>query len=251
MTIFSWNVNGLRSVCRHDFLGWVKRSNADIICLQEIKLQEAQIPIDIAHLASYHTYFSFAEKKGYSGVAVFTKNKPLRVSHELGLQRFDNEGRFLRLEFPDFILLNLYMPHGGRLKEKLTYKLACYQRLFEYLHASGNKPMILMGDFNIAHTELDLARPQGNKDNIMFTPKERQQLDQLIGMGFVDSFRQQHLDENGHYSWWPYGFEARSRNIGWRIDYAFVSTALASKIKNTSISTEVLGSDHCPVGVRV
>ncbi len=251
MTIFSWNVNGLRSVYRHDFLGWIRHYSADIICLQEIKLQEAQVPIDVARLEGYHAYFSFAEKKGYSGVAVFTKSKPLRVTRELGFEQFDREGRFLQLEFPDFTLLNLYMPHGGRMKEKLAYKLACYQRLFEYLGTWGDRPMILLGDFNIAHTELDLARPQGNKDNIMFTPEERQQLDRLVDRGFVDSFRQRHPNENGHYSWWPYGFEARPRNIGWRIDYAFVSKTLAAKTKNAIISPEVLGSDHCPVGVEL
>lgn len=209
------------------------------------------MPVEVARMEGYYPYFHFAEKKGYSGVAVFSKTKPLRVRRTLGLEQFDRGGRSLQLEFSDFTLLNLYMPHGGRMKEGLSYKLACYERIMNHLRLQKNQPMILVGDFNIAHTALDLARPVSNKNNIMFTPEERHQLDDLLAIGFVDSFRGRNPHANGHYSWWPYGFEARPRNVGWRIDYTFVSTALVSKIINARICPGVFGSDHCPVGVEI
>ncbi len=230
------------------FLKWLAKTNADIICLQETKAEEDQLPFDLTTLTGYHTYFNSAKKKGYSGVAVYSRRAPLEVKRELGWERFDAEGRLLQLKYRDFILLNLYLPHGGRGKENLDYKLNVYEGVFDYLNDFKEKNVVLAGDFNIAHKEVDLARPQQNKDNIMFTAAERKKIDELIGLGFVDSFRQFN-QEGGNYTWWPYGNNARQRNIGWRIDYIFTSKSLAPKLKSATIQPEVLLSDHCPVEV--
>jgi len=250
MKIISWNVNGLRAVCKKGFLGWLGKTNADIICLQEIKIQPEQLPSDLINPKNYYSFFNFANKKGYSGVAVYVKKKPLSIEKKLGMERFDKEGRILRLEFPDFILINIYIPHGGRQKENLDYKLEVYGYLLNYLKKVENKNIILIGDFNIAHQEIDLARPKGNKNNTMFTPEERKQIDKIIELGFVDTFRKFHKD-GGHYTWWPYAFNARQRNLGWRIDYAFVSKPLIPKLKNAFILNKVPGSDHCPIGIEI
>lgn len=248
MKIISWNVNGLRSVYRKGFLDWLFKENPDILCLQEIKANETQLTFELTYPKGYYPFFNSANKKGYSGVAVYSKKKPIQVRNILGLSKFDSEGRILELEFPEFILLNLYFPHGGRNKEKLVYKLAVYEVLFNKLKKMYTKQIILAGDFNIAHTEIDLARPKENKDNIMFTSIERKQIDKLIDLGFIDSFRK--LNKNGgNYSWWPYGFGAREKNIGWRIDYIFTSKILTRKLINSYILPEVKGSDHCPVGI--
>ena len=250
MKILSWNVNGIRAVYRNNFLKWFKKVNADIICLQEIKAQKEQIPADLFNLKNYHFYYNQAVKKGYSGVAVFTKQKPIRVDYKLGLERFDNEGRILKLTYPDFILINLYLPHGGRGKENLDYKLECYTKLIGFLNKNKNKNIILVGDFNIAHNEIDLARPKDNKNNIMFTAEERKKIDELINLGFIDTFRKFNK-KTGNYTWWAYFNNARPRNIGWRIDYAFFSKKMDSKLKNAFILKKVPDSDHCPVGVDV
>jgi len=183
-------------------------------------------------------------------VGVFSKKRPLEIKTKLGLKRFDSEGRFLELQYSEFTLANFYLPHGGRQKENLSYKLEVYQKLFQYLKKMKNKKLILIGDFNVAHEEIDLARPKQNKNNIMFTPKEREQIDKLLNLGFVDSFRKFHK-EGGHYTWWPYFANTRQRNLGWRIDYTFVSKNLSSKIKNAFILPKVQGSDHCPIGIEI
>jgi len=250
MKIISWNVNGLRAVYKKGFWEWFEKINADIICLQETKIQEEQLSFDLIKLKNYSSFFNSASKKGYSGVGVFSKKSPLVVKRKLGLKRFDDEGRFLELQYSDFILINLYLPHGGRQKENLVYKLKVYVRLLKYLAKIKNKKIILIGDFNIAHQEIDLARPKQNKNNIMFTPQERKQIDKLLDLGFIDSFRKFHQDGD-HYTWWPYFANARERNLGWRIDYTFVSKKLALQIKNAFILSEVKGSDHCPVGLEV
>jgi len=250
MKIISWNVNGIRAVYKRGFLKWLTNSRAGIVCLQELKAQAGQIPADLVKPKNYSVYFNFASKKGYAGVAVYTKTKPVKVSKRLGLKRFDQEGRFLKLEYPKFTLINLYLPHGGRRKENLDYKLKVYRRLLNYLKRIKDKNIILSGDFNIAHQEIDLARPKDNRNNIMFTPAEREQLDQLINLGFTDTFRK--FNQNGgHYSWWPYFANARQRNLGWRIDYAFVSKKLAPKLKSAFILNRVPGSDHCPIGMEI
>lgn len=250
MKILSWNVNGLRAVYKKNFLEWLKSSGAEIVCLQETKIQAEQLPFDLAKPSNFFSYFNSASKKGYSGVAIYTKTKPLKIETSLGLERFDQEGRFLKLKFPDFDLINLYLPHGGRQKENLDYKLKVYHHLLTYLDRLKSKKIVVIGDFNIAHQEIDLARPKQNQKNIMFTPKEREQLVQLIKLGFIDSFRQFH-QEGEHYTWWPYFANARERNLGWRIDYTFVSKKLISKLKDAFILPEVHGSDHCPVGIEI
>jgi len=253
MKIISWNVNGLRAVFKKDFSGWLKKSGADIVCLQEIKANYDQIPEELCHLKNYYLFTNSAQKKGYAGVAVFSKIKPLAVETKLGLKRFDDEGRFLRLKFPDFDLINLYLPHGGREKENLGYKLVVYDYLLKDLPATlrqAQGKLILIGDFNVAHTELDLARPKNNQKNTMFTPEERACLDKLIDIGFIDTFRIYH-QSGGHYSWWPYFANARARNLGWRIDYAFVSKKLTLRLKDAFILKEVFGSDHCPIGLEI
>lgn len=248
MKIVSWNVNGLRSVCKKGFSDWLKNVNADIVCLQEIKIQHPLIDSAFPTPPSYQAYFNFAKKKGYGGIAVYTKKKPLKITQNLGLERFDEEGRLLTLEYPEFILLVIYMPHGGRQKENLCYKLATYKTLIKLLGSLKDKPVITVGDLNIAHQEIDLARPRNNLDNIMFTKEERKQVDQILNLGFVDAFR--HLcKEEGYYTWWPYRVNARERNIGWRIDYIIISHALLPNLKDAFIQPKVTGSDHCPIGL--
>jgi exodeoxyribonuclease-3 len=250
MKIVSWNVNGLRSVYRKGFIEWFEKENADIVCLQEIKANEDQLSFELTHPKGYYSYFNSAQKKGYAGVAVYTKKKPISVNSLLDLDTFDAEGRLLELEYREFILMNLYIPHGGRDKSKLIYKIAVYEALLKKLNNIRDKQVILAGDFNIAHHEIDLARPKGNLNNIMFTPLEREQINNLIDEGFVDSFRQFNK-KGGNYTWWPYMRNARERNLGWRIDYIFISKGLLSRLKDAFVLKEVSGSDHCPVGIII
>lgn len=250
MKILSWNVNGLRAVRKKGFLEWLEKTKAAVVCLQETKISENQIPFDLLYPSDYHSFFNCAQKKGYSGVAVYSKQKPSIIKKNIGLTRFDQEGRFLQLTYPQFTLINLYLPHGGRNQENLPYKLRVYNHLFSYLKKLKDKNLILIGDFNIAHKEIDLARPKQNQNNIMFTPQERDQLDQLTNLGFIDTFRQFH-QKNGHYTWWSYANNARQRNLGWRIDYAFTSKNLKPKLKNAFILPKVTGSDHCPIGIKI
>ncbi len=245
MRVISWNVNGLRSSVGKGFIDWIKKADPDILCLQEIKLQENQIPEEILSLKEYSTNYSFAKKKGYSGVAVFSKEKPKSIDTAFGFERSDAEGRFLKLQFQNFTLINLYVPHGGRGKENLDYKLNFYNHLINYLHGKMQN-VILTGDFNVAHEEIDLARPKENKNNIMFTQKERDCIDKVLSCRYVDSFRK--INKGlGNYTWWPYFANARKRNLGWRIDYIFYQKSLSSKVNDANILKEVSGSDHCPV----
>jgi exodeoxyribonuclease-3 len=247
--IISWNVNGLRAVYKRGFLNILKDLNADIVCLQEIKARKEQLSPDLINPLGYNFYINSANKKGYSGVLVYSRVEPLSVENKIGLDRFDSEGRFLKLTFPHFTLINFYIPHGGRDKQNLGYKLETYNFLTNYLHSLKTKNVVLIGDFNIAHQEIDLARPKYNKDNIMFTPDERKQLDKILELGFSDSFRL--FNKNGgNYTWWPYMANARQRNLGWRIDYSFVSENLRRKVKNASILKDISGSDHCPINIE-
>lgn len=250
MKIISWNVNGIRSVYKKDFFSWFKNINADIICLQELKAQENQIPEELLQLKNYSLYLNIAKKKGYSGVAIYSKIKPLKIKYKLGLKKFDDEGRFIQLEFKNFILIGIYVPHGGRAKENLAYKLEFYDFFIKYVSKIKNKKIILLGDFNIAHKEIDLARPKQNQNNIMFTPKERAQIDKLIKIGFTDTFRKLNTGE-GNYTWWPYFASARERNLGWRIDYIFISSSIENKLKKAEIFDKIFGSDHCPVAIEI
>ncbi len=248
MKIISWNVNGIRNVYKKDFIEWLGEIRADVICLQETKAQPDQLPQDLTKIGDYASYFSSANKKGFSGVAIYTKQKPQKIESQIGLRRFDDEGRFLKFDFPRFTLINLYLPHGGRQKENLDYKLEVYNFLLKYLAKIKKQNLILIGDFNVAHKDIDLARPKDNKNNIMFTPEERKQIDKLIKLGFTDTFRKFHK-ESGYYTWWLY--QLRDQNIGWRIDYAFTSKALTPKVKDAFILPEVSGSDHCPIEVEI
>ena len=250
MRIYSWNVNGLRAVYQKGFLEWLAGCGGDVVCLQEIKAQKEQLPWDLTKPTGYRSFFSSAVKKGYSGVAIYVQKKPISVKKKVGLKRFDDEGRVLILEYPEFTLFNFYIPHGDRSKKNLAYKLEVYRYLLSYLKAHQDEKIVLAGDFNIAHTELDLARPQENQNNIMFTSEERGMLDQLIDLGFIDSLRQ-FIGENGYYTWWPYTHQAYQRNIGWRLDYGFVSGKLKNKLKRATIHSKIRLSDHCPISLEV
>jgi exodeoxyribonuclease III len=251
MRIISWNVNGIRSVCKKGFWGWFGKADPDILCLQEIKAQENEFPgAGLFEKISHYLYINSGQKKGHAGVAIFTKEKPLKINKLLSHERFDSEGRFLELGFPKFSLITVYIPHGGRQKENLLYKLEVYDCLITYLSKLKAKNVILVGDFNIAHKEIDLARPKQNKNNIMFTSEERVQLDNLAELGFADTFRLFNK-EGGNYTWWPYLKSARERNIGWRIDYCFASKRLVSKIKKSDILKEISCSDHCPIQIEL
>lgn len=249
MKIVSWNVNGIRAVHKHGFLDFLDHYSPEILCLQEIKCDQDHLPSELKNISGYYSFFNPAIKKGYSGTAVYTKERPINVETKLGLERFDNEGRLLRLDFPDFTLINLYLPHGGRQKENLEYKITVYGTLHKYLLNLKSPHKILIGDFNIAHKEIDLARPKDNVNNIMFTLEEREQIESLIDLGFVDTFRMFNK-EGGNYSWWPYFLKARERNLGWRIDYTFVSKSLELRIKDAFLLPLILGSDHCPIGIK-
>lgn len=250
MKIISCNLNGIRSAYKKGLLDFILKENPDIICFQEIKANINDLPSELLNLDGYNLYLNSAVKKGYSGVAIFTKLKPIVIDSILGLDRFDNEGRFLELEYPEFTILNLYFPHGGRQKENLDYKLDVYRMITRRLEDLKDKNVILIGDFNIAHNEIDLARPKQNKNNIMFSEIERAQIDKLVKLGFIDSFRYLN-NEEGNYTWWPYAFNAKERNMGWRIDYCFVSEKLANSIKDPKIYSDVILSDHCPIGVEL
>lgn len=251
MLIITWNVNGLRAVSGRNFLGWLQSASPDILCLQEIKAGKLDLSPVVIEPPGYYSYFNFAEKKGYSGVAIYTKEKPLKVTEQvIANQQCNVEGRTLLAEFDNFSLLNVYMPHGGRDKTKLAYKLNLYSELLEFVAQYKDDPLIVAGDFNIAHQAVDLARPAQNQNNIMFTTKEREQLDKLLEHNFIDSYRMHHSKPGG-YTWWPYMARARERNIGWRIDYIFIPRTVKNKVKRVDILNDVLGSDHCPMATEL
>lgn len=248
MKIYSWNVNGLRAAAKKDFLPWVKAEQPDILCIQETKLQEEQLDEQLRNIDGYTANFSFAEKKGYSGVATYTKIKPLSVSHGIGIEAFDNEGRILINEFEEFTLLNIYFPNGQMNEERLKYKLSFYDALLDYCNnlVSEGKRLVICGDYNTAHREIDIKNAKANEKTSGFLPIERAWMDKLIANGYTDTYR--YLNpEKIEYSWWSYMFKARERNTGWRIDYHFVSNNLLERIKAVDILTQVYGSDHCPI----
>lgn len=246
VTLASWNVNGIRAIQTKEFGRWFERQGADIICLQETKARPEQFPLELVAPRGYHAYVNSAERKGYSGVAVYSIAKPIAVFTKIGHPRFDTEGRMIHLVYPNFSLVNLYMPNGGRNKEDLAYKLEVYDALFEYLKNHMDEPLILAGDMNIAHTPKDLARPDENEQNTMFTPEERKKLDTLVSIGFTDTFRVFN-EESGNYTWWAYWAESRARNIGWRIDYVFASALAREHLSASWIDESMMGSDHCPI----
>lgn len=251
MKIISWNVNGIRSIFSKNEFSNVLKQKSDFYCFQELKAQEEDIPQEIFNIKNYQFYSNCGNKKGHSGVGILTNQKPIKIETKIGFKQFDNGGRFLLLEFKKFILINFYVINGGRAKENLDYKLKFYEYLLKkYLPKLKNKNIILVGDFNIAHQEIDLARPKQNQNSIMFTKEERMQLDNLLKSNFIDSFRYFNKEGN-NYSWWPYFADARNRNLGWRIDYCFVSKSLIPKLEKAFILPKQLGSDHCPVGISI
>ncbi len=245
MKLISWNVNGLRAVMGKDFMGSFAALDADAFCLQETKLQEGQIELD---LPGYHQYWNYAEKKGYSGVAVFTRVEPLSVSRGIGIEEHDHEGRVLTLEYADFFLVCCYTPNSQDGLKRLDYRMRWEDDFRAYLKSlEETKPVVLCGDLNVAHEEIDIKNPKSNRMNAGFTDQERAKMTDLLAAGFVDTFRALHPDETGAYSWWSYRFHARENNAGWRIDYFIVSEALRDRVENAAIHSEIYGSDHCPV----
>ncbi len=241
-------MNGIRSVFKTTFQSWLKQNVPDILCLQEIKAESSELGSEFTEIEGYYAYFNSGLRKGHAGVAVYTKAKPLLVETKLGIERFDDEGRCLKLTFKEFTLFNFYIPNGARDKSTMGYKLDVYSKLFPIFTSLAAEPTILTGDFNIAHTEMDLAYPKQNQDNTMFTPEERKQLDTLLGLGYTDTFRYKYGDKKA-YSWWSYAFDARNNDVGWRIDYFFVSESLRSLVKDAYTQREALGSDHGPIGL--
>jgi len=248
--IVSWNVNGIRAAQGKGFLDWLNRETPDILCLQETKARPEQLAPELMKPIGYETYWNYPEKKGYSGVATYSRRVPLTVSYGLGDTMLDTEGRVIETEHEDFTLLNIYFPNGKKDALRLKYKMDFYDAFLVYadgLKAQGKK-LIICGDFNTAHKEIDLARPKENEKISGFLPEERAWLDKFISHGYADTLRHLH-DEPAKYSWWDYKTRARERNIGWRIDYFFVSEDLLPNVKGAFISPNVMGSDHCPVGI--
>lgn len=249
MRFISWNVNGLRAVVKKGFEDIFLSLDADFFCLQETKLQEGQIELDIP---GYESYWSYAEKKGYSGTAIFTKHEPMSVSYGLGIPEHDTEGRVVTLEYEDFYLVCVYTPNAQDGLRRLDYRMSWEDAFREYLAAlDGKKPVVVCGDMNVAHEEIDLKNPATNHGNPGFSDEERAKFTELLEAGFTDSFRWLYPEKRDAYSWWSYRAAARTRNVGWRIDYFLVSDRLRDNIKDAYILPEIMGSDHCPVGLDV
>ncbi|MCX7695640.1 MAG: exodeoxyribonuclease III [Caloramator sp.] len=252
MRIYSWNVNGLRAIAQKNFFEWIAEENPDILCIQETKLQENQLKDELKNIDGYYSYFSFADKKGYSGVATYTKKRPIDVKYGIGIEEFDREGRIVITEFNEFTLLNIYFPNGQMSDERLDYKLRFYDAVLDYCNSEveKGKRLIICGDYNTAHREIDLKNPKANEKYSGFLPIERAWIDKFIENGYIDTFRYFYPDKV-EYTWWSYKFKAREKNIGWRIDYHFVSKNFIDSVKDVRILTDVMGSDHCPIMIEV
>lgn len=249
MKLISWNVNGLRACVQKGFLDFFHEIDADIFCIQESKLQEGQIDLE---LPGYHQYWNYAVKKGYSGTAVFTKEEPLSVRYGMGIEEHDREGRMITLEYPEFYLVTVYTPNSQTELARLSYRMQWETDFLAYLKGlETKKPVIFCGDLNVAHQEIDLKNPKTNRKNAGFTDEERQKFTELIQAGFIDTFRYFYPETEGIYSWWSYRFRAREKNAGWRIDYFCVSESLRNRLADAKIHTEVYGSDHCPVELEI
>ncbi|PJI08137.1 MULTISPECIES: exodeoxyribonuclease III [Clostridium] len=249
MKLISWNVNGLRACINKGFLDYFKEVDADIFCLQEIKLQAGQVNLD---LPGYHDFWNYAEKKGYSGTAIFCKKEPISYSYGIGEEKHDKEGRVITLEFEDFYMVTVYTPNSKEKLARLDYRMEWEDSFRNYLKGlDEKKPVIVCGDMNVAHTEIDLKNPKNNTKNAGFSPEERSKFTELLASGFVDTYRYFYPDKEGIYSWWSYRFKARERNAGWRIDYFCVSERFKSRLVSADIHTEVMGSDHCPVELNI
>lgn len=249
MKLISWNVNGLRACMTKGFDEFVKKENADVYCVQETKMQKEQAEI---HFDGYDEFWNSAEKKGYSGTAVFSRLTPSGVTYGIGIEEHDKEGRVITLDYGNFYLVNVYTPNSKQELERLDYRMVWEDEFREYLLALDKvKPVIVCGDLNVAHTEIDLKNPKANRRNAGFTDEERGKMTELLESGFCDSFRYLYPDKEGIYSWWSYRFNARANNAGWRIDYFLVSDRIKDKIKAAEILTEIYGSDHCPVCLEI
>ena len=245
MKLISWNVNGLRAIMGKNFMEFFEAADADIFCLQETKLQAGQIEMD---LPGYHQYWNYAEKKGYSGTAIFTKQEPIDVRYGIDIEEHDKEGRVITLEFTDFYMVDVYTPNSQNELARLDYRMTWEDAFRDYLcELRKTKPVIVTGDMNVAHEEIDLKNPKTNRRNAGFTDEERGKMTALLKSGFIDTFRYFYPDLTEVYSWWSYRFKARERNSGWRIDYFLVSEELKDRLEDAKIHTEVTGSDHCPV----
>ncbi|MCL2687957.1 MAG: exodeoxyribonuclease III [Methanobrevibacter sp.] len=252
INLISWNVNGIRAVAKKGFLNWFDSSKPDILCLQEIKAKTDQLPKNLIEVPDYNSYFNPAERKGYSGVATYSSFKANEIANGMGINRFDIEGRFLRCDFDDFILINVYWPNGGMSEERLQYKLDFYDSFLNYtneLKEKGNN-LVICGDLNTAHKEIDIARPKENEKVSGFMPIEREWVDKFLANGYVDTFRMFN-DKSEQYTWWSYRTRARDRNVGWRLDYFFVNEEFKDNVVNSYILSDVMGSDHCPIGLNI
>lgn len=249
MKLISWNVNGLRACVQKGFLDIFKELNADMFCIQESKLQEGQISLE---LEGYHQYWNYAIKKGYSGTAIFTRREPMSVAYGIGIEEHDQEGRVITLEFAEFYLVTVYTPNSQSELARLDYRMRWEDAFLSYLKGlEEKKPIVFCGDLNVAHKEIDLKNPKTNRKNAGFTDEERGKFSTLLGQGFIDTYRYFHPDQEGIYSWWSYRFQARKKNAGWRIDYFCVSESLKEKLVDAKIHTEIMGSDHCPVELDI
>ena len=250
--ILSWNVNGIRAAYKKGLLNWFSKEKPDILCVQEIKAVKEQLSDDLINVDGYASYFSSAERKGYSGTATYTKVNPVKVVNGIGIKKFDSEGRFLVTDFTDFILFNIYFPNGKAKEERLQYKMDFYEAFLKHLKKllKQDKKIVICGDVNTAHKEIDLARPKPNEKISGFLPQEREWIDKLLEAGFIDTFRKFNQKPE-QYTWWDMMTRARERNVGWRIDYFFISENLRDNLKNAFILPDVMGSDHCPVGIEL
>ena len=253
MKLISWNVNGLRAAVNKGFDDFFKKENADIFCIQETKMQENQLDENIKGIfKEYNSYWNSAEKKGYSGTAIFTKKKPMNVTYGIGIEEHDKEGRVITLEFENFFMVNCYTPNAKRELERLDYRMVWEDEFRKYLlKLNESKPVVMCGDLNVAHEEIDLKNPKTNRRNAGFTDEERGKMTELLNAGFTDTFRYLYPDKPDMYAWWSYMFKAREKNAGWRIDYFIVSKSIENKIKESYIYSEIMGSDHCPVGLAL
>ena len=249
MKLISWNVNGIRAVLTKGFEDFFKDVNADIFCVQETKCQEGQVNLEFE---GYQSFWNSAEKKGYSGTAIFSKIKPLSVKFGIGIEEHDKEGRVITLEFKDFYMVNIYTPNSKRELERLDYRQIWEDEIRKYLlKLNKTKPVVMCGDLNVAHKEIDLKNPRTNTHNAGFTIEERNKMTELLDAGFIDTFRYLYPDKTDCYTWWSYMRKAREKNVGWRIDYFIVSDSIKNKIKEANIYKDIMGSDHCPIGLEI
>ncbi|MBP2030208.1 exodeoxyribonuclease-3 [Methanohalophilus levihalophilus] len=252
LRILSWNVNGLRSMVKKGFVEWLQKDSPDILCIQETKANPNQLTRALKHIEGYYSYFAAAERKGYSGVAIYSKVAPERVEYGFGDPRFDHEGRILIAWYENFVLFNIYYPNGNSSQERLDYKMDFYDAFLEYVDGVRDEGynVVVCGDVNTAHKEIDLARPKQNEKRSGFLPEERAWIDEFLSHGYIDTFRM-FTEEGGHYSWWDMKTRSRDRNVGWRIDYFFVNEEFRDNVKDSFMLSDVMGSDHCPIGITL